>query len=221
MVPRADYRIAARVLQSKHYDDWQAAFAPIDLALGWGKISEPQTDRWIEWRQSNRWYYYRLRRLQLFGGSLSAEYIRAHSANVHIVPATTMLASALQQLERNSFVLLEGKLVDVEARRDGPFTVFAPTDEAWAAFEATAAETDATITEILLYHVLNGAHPAAAISGPRALPTLGGEYLFFSSAGAGANASMTFPITSSEIASTSTRLPPTTISLRLRGAGSR
>lgn len=119
MVPRADYRIAARVLQSKQYDDWQAAFAPIDLALGWGKISERRIDRWIDWRQSDRWYYYRFHRLQLFGRLLSPDYVREHSANVHVVPATTALAAALQQLERNSLVLLEGKLVDVEAERDG------------------------------------------------------------------------------------------------------
>jgi hypothetical protein len=26
------------------YDDWQAAFTPIDLALGWGKLSNPAVD---------------------------------------------------------------------------------------------------------------------------------------------------------------------------------
>lgn len=122
MTPRADYRVAARVLHSRRYYDWQAKFSPVDLALGWGTISEPQTDRWVEWRQSDRWYYYRLRRPPLLGGvltSLSREYVREHSANVHVVPATARLESALKAVERNSFVLMEGKLVDVEAERDG------------------------------------------------------------------------------------------------------
>lgn len=144
MFPRADYRIAARVLHLKRYDDWQARFAPVDLALGWGEIGEPGADRWIEWRQADRWYYYRLRRPLVWGSSLSQDYVREHSANVHAVPATTELASALQQLERNSFVLLQGKLVDVEARKDGAvqhfLTSLSRTDEGDASCEIMYVE---------------------------------------------------------------------------------
>lgn len=144
MFPRADYRIAARVLQRKRYDDWQATFAPVDLALGWGEISEPGADKWIGWRQSNRWYYYRLRRLLILGSPLSQDYVREHSSNVHVVPATTKMASALQQLERNSFVLMEGKLVDVEANKDGAiqqfFTSLSRTDGGDASCEIMYVE---------------------------------------------------------------------------------
>lgn len=47
MVPRATYRIAARVIRRKHYTDWESKFIPWDLALGWGQVSDPQMDEWM------------------------------------------------------------------------------------------------------------------------------------------------------------------------------
>ena len=64
--------------------------------------------------------------------------------------------------------------------KDGPFTVFAPTNEAFAAFDAAATETDATLTQILLYHVINGNYPAPKVAEFDSLPTLLGEHMAFS-----------------------------------------
>ena len=63
---------------------------------------------------------------------------------------------------------------------DGPFTVFAPTDAAFAIFEASNVETDATLTEILLYHVINGDYSAPNVANQDSLPTLLGEHMNFS-----------------------------------------
>ena len=116
MTPRADYRIAARVLNRQHYEDWQASIVPLDLALGWGDISEPIADKWVDWRQSDRWYFYRIRRQLILRSPFSSDYVREHSANVHIVPATATITQVLARLERNTYVLLEGKLVDLETQ---------------------------------------------------------------------------------------------------------
>lgn len=75
-------------------------------------------------------------------------------------------------------------LVDAAAladnlNNDGPFTVFAPTEEAWAAFEAQGVDTDATLTEILLYHVVNGDYSAPNVANRASLPTLLGEHVAF------------------------------------------
>ncbi len=59
----------------------------------------------------------------------------------------------------------------------GPFTVFAPTDNAFRAAgfadaAAISAAPDTTLRRILLYHVVSGSYPASAIpSGQTALPT--------------------------------------------------
>jgi hypothetical protein len=42
--PRAEYRIVARVIGSKSYWDWQSQFSPLDLALGWGQMSDPAVE---------------------------------------------------------------------------------------------------------------------------------------------------------------------------------
>jgi len=68
----------------------------------------------------------------------------------------------------------------------GSFTVFAPTNDAWAAFEAMSGETEATLTQILLYHVANGNYPASAIASRASLTSLLGEPISLSTDNIGA-----------------------------------
>ncbi|MCB8984365.1 MAG: fasciclin domain-containing protein [Ardenticatenaceae bacterium] len=58
---------------------------------------------------------------------------------------------------------------------DGPFTVFAPTNAAMTNFRGTAADSAATRTQILLYHVVNGRYPAASMNTYDTRPTLLGD----------------------------------------------
>lgn len=118
MFPRARYQITARVLLATEYDDWQSNFTPVDVALGWGNLSTPAIDGWVHWWHSERWYYYRFQNLP-WGEPNPREYIRDHSANVHVIPATAEVDTQLRQLKRNDVVLMEGMLVDVEAIKDG------------------------------------------------------------------------------------------------------
>ncbi len=122
MYPRATYRIEARVTSRKMYWDWQAKFAPWDLALGWGELSNPDVDEWLDWKQSGRAVY-----TSWVGRSpFPDNYIREHSANVHIIPATDNLELALKSVSTNDLVLLEGLLVDVEGGTAGK-TQIVPT----------------------------------------------------------------------------------------------
>ncbi len=63
---------------------------------------------------------------------------------------------------------------------EGPFTVFAPTDEAFAALpegtlDALLADPQGALSEILLYHVVPGRVMAADVMGLNAATTVGGE----------------------------------------------
>lgn len=109
VTPRATYQIAARILGNKKYSDWQSPLVPRDLALGWGDMGDPAVDEWISWRQSGRWYYYNWPGDSPYKGGT----IRNQSANVHIIPATDNLNRALQSLEKDDIVYMEGHLVDI------------------------------------------------------------------------------------------------------------
>jgi uncharacterized surface protein with fasciclin (FAS1) repeats len=71
-------------------------------------------------------------------------------------------------LEAGVFTDLAGYLIDadlVQALRGGPFTVFAPTNDAFLKIpldtrRAVAADID-TLTTVLLYHVVEGVYTAA------------------------------------------------------------
>ena len=63
---------------------------------------------------------------------------------------------------------------------DGPFTVFAPTDEAFAALpegtlDSLLADPEGALTNVLLYHVVEGAVPAETVVGLDSATTIGGE----------------------------------------------
>ena len=67
---------------------------------------------------------------------------------------------------------------------DGPFTVFAPTDQALidagiVLADLDTAEGQATLSDILLYHVLNGEVPAANVTDCMSAPTVNGNPLSF------------------------------------------
>jgi uncharacterized surface protein with fasciclin (FAS1) repeats len=59
--------------------------------------------------------------------------------------------------------------------KDGPFTLFAPTNTAMATFDTLATTADATVTDILLYHIINGAYHSPELVEFSTLPTLLGE----------------------------------------------
>jgi len=115
---RARYRVAARVLsRERYYWGWRSQLSPLDLALGWGFMSDARVDRFIEWRQSSRWYFY------TFSASspYRSEDIRSESSNVHVVPGSSNLRRALLAVEAGDTVELTGALI--YARRAHEATV--------------------------------------------------------------------------------------------------
>ena len=80
--------------------------------------------------------------------------------------------------------------LDSTLRGPGPFTIFAPTDDAFAALpdgllEALLADTD-TLREILLYHVVPAELPAGVVTSTSGARTAQGERVDFSVEGGAA-----------------------------------
>jgi hypothetical protein len=108
--PKARYRVAARVLSSeRYYLGWTGDIVPLDLALGWGPLSDPAIDELIDWYQGGRWYFWRTSPELV----LTPREIARESANVHIVPSTPNLGRALFALDEDDVVELRGFLVNI------------------------------------------------------------------------------------------------------------
>lgn len=109
------------------------------------------------------------------GLTATADKVRAEEL------ALTTVYDLIKEDERlTSFAaLVDAAALANNLDHDGPFTVFAPTNEAFAAFEAANTQTDASLTQILLYHVVNGNYSAPKVVEFDSLPTLLGEHVMF------------------------------------------
>lgn len=116
ITPLAEFRIDARVLgrETYRFDDG-AALAPLDLALGWGRMSDGDVLDRLDISQSGRWYSYRW---GADGPPLPPKEIRDSSANMHLIPADAGVAHLLDTVRVGDRIRLEGKLVQAD-RADG------------------------------------------------------------------------------------------------------
>lgn len=112
LLPLADFALQARVLSRHDYSlDAGSALSPIDLALGWGRMSDSTVLAALDIGQSARFYHYRWRREPPIP---PPEIVRS-SANMHLIPADETVARQLSRVRVGEVVSLSGQLV--EARR--------------------------------------------------------------------------------------------------------
>ncbi|MGD9598738.1 MAG: hypothetical protein AB7G76_00350 [Steroidobacteraceae bacterium] len=139
LTPRARFSATVRVLaRERYYIDPLAPIAPVDLAVGWGPMSDSAILAAFDISQSNRFYYWHADDLPLPRGA-----VESHSANWHIVPASAAVARALKRLRPGEVVRIDGSLVDVE----GP-------DGGSARTSLTREDTGAGACEIILADTL-------------------------------------------------------------------
>jgi hypothetical protein len=113
--PRARLRAEVRILSRERYRlDPLAGAAPIDLAVGWGPMSDSAVIDALDISQSARFYTWR------YDGSppLPVDVISIHSANWHVVPANHEVERQLGRLRTGDVIEVEGLLVDLD-RDDG------------------------------------------------------------------------------------------------------
>jgi len=109
ITPLARYAVTAVVLsRSRYRNDRAAELAPLDLALGWGPMSDAKVINALNISQSGRWYEYTWRDAPLPGAVMAA-----NSANTHCIPATPEIRQQLLSVRRHDLVTLEGFLVAV------------------------------------------------------------------------------------------------------------
>ena len=141
LTPRAHYDITARVLGRERYRfDGLARLIPVDLALGWGPMSDSRILAPLEIDQSGRFYWIHWRSVPPLPG---VEILR-HSANLHAIPADRSIEAELLGLREGEVVRLTGELVDGK-RDDGAFINTSLTRE----------DTGAGACEVMLVRTLD------------------------------------------------------------------
>jgi hypothetical protein len=109
LTPRAQFSATVRVLaRERYFIDALAPVAPVDLAVGWGRMSDSAVIDALEISQSARFYHWRADALPI-----PRKEVETHSANWHMVPANTGIARKLRRLRAGEVVRLGGRLVDV------------------------------------------------------------------------------------------------------------
>lgn len=109
----ASFELEARVLGVEGYCCWGGnSLVPVDVAFGWGRMSDEEVLRQLEITQGGRFYFWR------YEGAppIPRQEIVTSSANMHLIAATPAIASAIERLRRGHLVTLSGYLV--EARND-------------------------------------------------------------------------------------------------------
>lgn len=105
----ARFSLDARILHRKVYGyDRESKLVPVDLAIGWGLMSDQAALDRIEISQSMRFYWYEYQ----FPPPIPREQIVSHSTNLHVIPATPAIASFCKSLRQGELVHLEGELVE-------------------------------------------------------------------------------------------------------------
>lgn len=107
MTALADFRIEARVLSAKRYrSDANAELSPLDLALGWGPMSDSTNLEDIDISQSGRFYHWKTRTPKI-----EITDIGRHSANMHLIPADETVEAAFDGIRTGHLVRFSGELI--------------------------------------------------------------------------------------------------------------
>ena len=108
--PLATFDIEARVLSKERYRiGREAELAPVDLALGWGPMSDESVLKDIRISQSGRFYHWSTN-----DPPIPTWQIGRHSANMHLIPADASVEAALHDVKRGHVVRFTGDLVKAE-----------------------------------------------------------------------------------------------------------
>jgi hypothetical protein len=108
----ASFDIRARVIGAERYRfDRGAALAPVDLALGWGVMSDSTLLQQLSIFQGGRFYSWSAKSYPV-----SRTVIETHSANMHMIPANDDIERRVKSIRAGNLVHIKGYLVEVTGK---------------------------------------------------------------------------------------------------------
>jgi hypothetical protein len=110
--PAATYKVAGKVANKRRYYDWVGEYAPIfDIVLIWGKLADPDNDKFFSYDQFGFTYKSE--------GPLDNSYVNNHLGRYYVYPATENIQKAISIIEEKETVLLEGFLINTKLTYQG------------------------------------------------------------------------------------------------------
>src|SRR5689334_16239404 len=107
--PLAKFSLSARVLSRADYSwDTESKLAPVDLALGWGRMSDSVVLDKVDVSQSGRFYYWRVHEFPI-----PEREIIESSANMHLIPGAADVEHEIKRTRAGDVVEFDGYLVEV------------------------------------------------------------------------------------------------------------
>jgi hypothetical protein len=108
--PRALFSLESRVLGTRKYRlGRETDLSTLDVALGWGRMADPEIVSQFSISQSGRFYFWRAKELPI----PAAEVVRS-SANMHMIAANETVRRELRRLDAGDQVRLHGVLLDIQ-----------------------------------------------------------------------------------------------------------
>jgi hypothetical protein len=106
--PLARFSLSARVLSRADYHrDRESQIAPVDLALGWGRMSDSAVLDKVSISQSGRFYFWYVHEFPI-----PEREIIESSANMHLIPADASIEREIKRTRAGDIVSFDGYLVE-------------------------------------------------------------------------------------------------------------
>jgi hypothetical protein len=129
VIGQARFSAEVRVLSRERYRLGALAdVAPLDIAVGWGPMSDSKVLEYIDITQSGRFYFWHYDDEP----PIPQNEIESHSANWHLVPANSTVWHKLSGLRVGNIVKLDGMLVNLKNPDTGTFATSLRRDDTGA-----------------------------------------------------------------------------------------
>jgi len=109
IIPQAEFDLQGKILAKKYYSDSGSDLAFVDLAMGWGNMSDESVLKDITITQSGRWY-----RWTVDAFPIPKREIETHSANMHIMAADEDIRDRIEETPAGSIIGFKGYLIRAE-----------------------------------------------------------------------------------------------------------
>ena len=110
IVAKARFEMEARVISRERYrTDRMAKLVPVDLAFGWGPMSDTAVLDRLSITQGNRFYFWTTPDFPI-----PRRDIETQSANMHLIPADEAIERRIEGARVGQVVKVSGYLVDVK-----------------------------------------------------------------------------------------------------------